>query len=436
MSDVTVRYQINGRMVNSYAKLAIPKSYLLFALLLVQGTCQKEVHKPASKKNARHIGTVTKKTTLPAAKEPIAQNSAAPGPMGCTMGSSTGSSGYTSGLPRSNSAAASGPKGSGLAAKLPARNAAVSSPSNDTSGVPASNSTTLSLPLQEQLPKYYTAANRNDALPELPRLILGTCSDSYGDTHVNPGNAVAKPHDVLKPRNIDVTVDCGKWIGRQPIIHKEHLQGNAFCNDFVQKILDSYGANYFDTIVCERLSLPLDWKCYWQNIFQDDTNIFYDATTSPQGYPTPCKVEDIRKAYQDITNSSTMRDTSDAIGNTVKITTSDPNPSNVFSVESLLNMLQEKNTDSAESEILKQYYTLLKPGGTFYYLSASIGFYTSAGGFCIHNNRRYTPFKDGLNDQNMKAVYRSIFERAGFKDIQFHRDPDFPKTILFLTAIK
>jgi hypothetical protein len=36
----------------------------------------------------------------------------------------------------------------------------------------------------------------------------------------------------------------------------------------------------------------------------------------------------------------------------------------------------------------------------------------------------------------MQAVYRSIFEEAGFKDVEFHQDPQFREHIVFLTARK
>jgi hypothetical protein len=88
-----------------------------------------------------------------------------------------------------------------------------------------------------------------------------------------------------------------------------------------------------------------------------------------------------------------------------------------------------------ENTVLKDYYELLAPGGLLIFMSSSSGVNRFGGIIVEYQGKKYTPFQD-LDDPHMQAVYRSIFERAGFVDIKFYKDPCFMEDVIVLVAKK
>lgn len=93
------------------------------------------------------------------------------------------------------------------------------------------------------------------------------------------------------------------------------------------------------------------------------------------------------------------------------------------------------SVEPLENTILQDYYELLASGSLLIF-SSTANVVNRFGGIIVeYQGKKYTPFQD-LDDPHMQAVYRSIFERAGFVNIQFYKDPYFAEQVILLVAKK
>ena len=277
----------------------------------------------------------------------------------------------------------------------------------------------------------------SDSISSLPRLVIGRGREV-------PWQDVG----CINLRDQDITLDDNRK-------ENPHICGDAWDINTVQQIKDVYTGK-FSAIVFERVGpMPLYWSAYLKKLCERPNNIFYQFPAIEQSlvqssYTQLSEYRVFLKQvyeqrfgfYHELTKVKLPTLRSNIASNSFDINY--PTPELVSLVESGESIFQEQIPQletvlglqaHIENTVLKAYYKLLKPGGIIIFSSSSSGVNRYGGLVVEYQGRKYTPFKD-LDDPSMQAVYRSIFERAGFKNIRFYKDPCYMEDVIFLAATK
>ena len=244
----------------------------------------------------------------------------------------------------------------------------------------------------------------------LPRLIIGRGKDDEQlwlqvdkrDGRENVWRLKVDPNDV--------TVDLESSLSPDVLY-------NCYDPGVIKKILEKKSGK-FRAIIFERVSmLPLYWGEYLRKYLEENGSQFPDPDLVKLTYPDPKLV---------------------GTGGIIPM----------HPLSELINFTYQENN------ILRQYYDLLAPGGKFTFMSSSnvVNQYgivftvpsSQENRDLFKNNKiddseeyfRILFFEDGVKDEHLQDVYRSVFERAGFINIKFHTDPSYPQTVIYLTAEK
>jgi hypothetical protein len=277
-----------------------------------------------------------------------------------------------------------------------------------------------------------------DSISSLPRLVIGRGQQN-----------TSKEIGCISLREQDITIDYSKF-------DEPHICGDAWDVNTIQQVKNLYKGK-FSAIVFERVSaMPLYWSKYLQSLCARTSNTFYQLPVNEQSLVQSSfmRVKEYREILQQVYEQgfgfyNTLTETklptlSSKIASTSSSIARPPITELVYMVKSddipfqnKIPLLKEILTlePPIENKILKAYYKLLQPGGIIIFSSSSSGLNRYGGVIIEYQKRKYTPFKD-LDDPHMQAVYISIFERAGFKDIKFYKDPCFVEDVLLLTATK
>lgn len=284
------------------------------------------------------------------------------------------------------------------------------------------------------------------SINSLPRLIVGQ-GQVYRSEIIDEG--------CITLRDQDLTMDFFNQ-GTNPDIY-----GDAWDIDTVKKIKDIYTGK-FSAIIFERVSImPLYWSAYLRALCARSDNTFYqlpypNSAVTHRAYGTATENRFILKQIYDrgrgffhevkevklptlnhYGSISNLFDTDYPAPELVDLVKSDKA---LFQVKSerfpqLETVLKLELKPSEKNEVLKAYYDLLEPGGVMIF-SSNAGVINRHGGLIVEfEERKYTPFKN-LDDLRMQEIYRSIFEREGFKDIKFYKDPYYREQAIVLVAIK
>lgn len=260
--------------------------------------------------------------------------------------------------------------------------------------------------------------------------------------------AVGRSPRELRLRKGDFTVDIKEpHLLRNNDKAKPHVQGDAWTPATIEKIKNIQNGQ-FGAIVFERVGMmPLDWGAYIKQLLSAEKPAFYQLPAPPMcGHPDPFGAY-YKKNYhfyhpvvEKVTLPNQLSSPVTAISNLAALVNTVAPNSATLSEERNNGAppdLQEilHASDSADTAILKAYYDLLKPGGLFIFMSSSNAINRHGGCIFQHQEKYYSPFQD-LDDPSMKAVYRSLLKRAGFKDVRFYKDPYFMEDVIFVTAKK
>jgi hypothetical protein len=276
----------------------------------------------------------------------------------------------------------------------------------------------------------------------LPRLILG-----QGPMVRDIGCII------LRPQDITLDIEPGG-----------DIQGDAWDPGTISAIKshDKYQGK-FSAIIFERIStLPLYWGKYVQALFGQPSNDVYcfpgdgtiDSVVDQDTYRTNSLSEgrsyrhefyskglshfyDLEKISISALQLPSSYQTNVVVDPQLVTLTSTQESLFEKGGASQILPLEQVITSIAPTEniILKEYYDLLAPGGLLIFSSTSTLVNRYGGIIVEYKEKKYTPFQD-LDDPRLQAVYRSIFERAGFVNIQFYKDFCFAEDIILLVAKK
>lgn len=283
------------------------------------------------------------------------------------------------------------------------------------------------------------------SIDSLPRLIIGQ-GQVYRSEIIDVG--------CITLRDQDITMD----FNQSP---KPDVCGDVWDIDTVKKIKDIYTGK-FSAIIFERVSImPLYWSAYLRELCARSDNTFYqlpypDSAVTHRAYSGATdnrfilkdiyeqgrgffhEVKEVKlptlNHHESISNSF---DTDYPAPELVDLVKSDKAlfPEGIKELPQLEQVLKLELKPFEKNEVLEAYYDLLEPGGIIIF-SSSAGVINRHGGLLVgFQERRYTPFKN-LDDLHMQAIYRSIFERAGFKDVKFYKDPYYMEQVIVLVATK